>query len=115
MFNAHLPHIEKVGDVVFSRKVPSLAALFGGLDILVGHKVVQYQRDAVFVKNRAGPAFFKFVDSYRAGDIVAQHHIQLCLDELAGFYLVQACMGSQNFLCHCHSHVEILLRSFSSF
>ena len=104
VLDAHAAHVKEIGDVVFAGKVPGLAALLRSLNVLIGDKVVQHQCDAVLIKNRTGPALLKFVDGYRAGNIVAQHHIQLGFDELPGLYLFQPGMNGEDFLRHCHSH-----------
>ena len=48
----------------------------------------------------------------KAGDIVAQHQIQLCLDQLSCLYLLKTRCTGKYLLCHCHSHCLLLLFLF---
>ena len=58
------------------------------------------------------PGLFKLVDGHRGGDIVAQHDVELGVDELARLDLGKTCVCGQNFLRQGHSHDTTLLLSF---
>ena len=113
MLDAHLAHVIKMADAMAAGKFTALLALFCGLDVLVGNEVVQNDGDAVLIKNGVKSGFFKFVDSNRGGNVVAQNDIQLCTDQLAGNHGGEACVGSQDFLSHSHSHDAISFTSES--
>jgi len=106
---AHLPHVEEIGNLVFLRETAHLTALFRRLDVLVRGKVIQHQRDFISVKNRGSAAFFKLVDRHRRSDVVAEHKVELRLDQLSGFQMLQSGVRGQDFLRHRHSHRNILL------
>ena len=109
MFNTHLADIIKVEDIVFVGKLTALLGLLGTLDILVGHKVVQHNVHAGFIKYRVEPGFLELIDGNRGGNIVAKHNVQLGIDELPGRYRSFAAMRSEDLLCHGHSHRFLLL------
>ena len=98
VLDAHLAHIVEVQDVVLVGEGAALLGLGGALDVLVGDKVVQHDGDVFLVEHAVKAGLFKFVDGHRGGDVVAQHNIQLGVDQLARLDLVQAGVGSQNLL-----------------
>ena len=104
MLDTHLTHIVEVEDVVFVSKLAALLGLGGALDILVGYKVVQHDVDAGAVKHRVKTGLLKLVDSYRGGDVVTQHDVELGVDELARGHGCFSAMRGQDLLCHGHSH-----------
>ena len=104
MFNTHLAYIVEVQDVVFVGKFPALFGLGGTLDILIGHKVVQHDVHAGLVKDGIESGFFKLIDGHGGGNIVAQHDVELGIDELARLDGTFAAVGGQNLLGHGHSH-----------
>ena len=83
VLNAHAAHVEKVEDIVLVGELAALLGLGRALDVLVGDKVIQHDVDAGVIEHRVEPCFFKFVDGHRGGDIIAEHHIELGVDELA--------------------------------
>ena len=109
VLNAHGAHIIVVVDVELPGKGPALLALGGGLDVLVGSKVVHHQGDAALVEHLVKARRLKFVDGHRGGDVVAQHQVQLGLDQLSGPNAFQSRVTGQDLLCHCHSHADTLL------
>ena len=104
VLDAHFAHIKEIQNIVFVGKIAALLALLGAFDILVGHKVIQHNVDLGAVKHRGEPGLVELVDGHRGGDVVAQHYIQIGIDQLPGLHFRQARMGCQNFLRHCHSH-----------
>ena len=109
MLNAHLAHIVEVEDIVFVGELAALLGLGGALDVLVGHKVVQHDGNVLFVEHTVKTGLFKLVDGNRGGDVVAQHDVQLCIDELACLDLGKTGMCGKNFLRQGHSHDGTLL------
>ena len=104
VLNAHLAHVVKVADAVVAGKFPAGLALLGGLDVLVGHKVVQNDDHLVLVVDPFESGLSEFVHRHRGGDVVAQDDVQLGLDQLPGGNLPQPGVGRQDLLCHCHCH-----------
>ena len=100
VLDAHFPHIVEIQDIVFVRKHAALPGLLCGLDVLIGDEMVHHQADLCFVEYGVKARLFKFVDGHGAGDVVAQHHIQLCHDELARYNGIQHGMRRQNHLRH---------------
>ena len=109
VLNAHLAHIVEVEDIVFVGELAALLGLGGALDVLVGHKVVQHNGNVLFVEHTVKTGLFKLVDGNRGGDVVAQHDVQLCIDELACLDLGKTGMCGKNFLRQGHSHDGTLL------
>ena len=104
VLHAHMAHVEEVGDVVLVGKVPGLQAQLGGLDILAGGVVIQNDGDLIPIKHLGKTGLLKLGDGDGGGDVVAQHHIQLGLDELSGLHPVQPGGFGQDLLRHGHSH-----------
>ena len=109
MLDAHLAHIVEVADAVSAGKLPALLALLGGLDVLIGDKMVQHDGDLILIENALKAGLLELVDRHGSGDVVAQDDIQLCLDQLAGGHSLQPRMGGKYFLSHGHSHGNFLL------
>ena len=109
VLNAHLTHIVEVEDIVFVGELAALLGLGGTLDVFVGHKVVQYDGDVLFVEHGVETGTLELVDGNGGGDIVAQHDVQLCIDELACLDLGKTGMCGKNFLRQGHSHDGTLL------
>ena len=107
VLHPHLAHIEEIGDLVLVGEVPSLQAQLGGLDVLTGGIVVQNNGDLVLVEDLGKARLLKLSDGHRSGDVVAQHHVHLGLNELAHLHMVQSGVLGQDFLCHRHSHTSI--------
>ena len=109
VLHAHLAHIEEIGDLMLMGKIPGLEAQFRGFDVLAGRIVVQNDGDLVPVKDPGEAGLFKLGDGHRCGDVVAQHHVHLGLDQLTHLHGIQPGVLGQDLLCHCHSHVKNLL------
>ena len=71
--------------------------------------MVQDNGDLVLVKDLSESRLVKLGNGYRSGDIVAQHQIQLSLNELSGLHGRKARMLCQDLLGHGHTHVWSLL------
>ena len=104
VLDAHLTHVVEVGDVMLFREIACGSAQLGGFDVLTGGVVVEDDGDLVFVEHAVKARLFKNVDSDGGGDVVAEDNIQLGLDEVAGFYRIQACVSGEDLLCHGHAH-----------
>ena len=109
VLHPHLAHVVEVVNVKPLGKGAALQALLGGLDVLVGGEVVHHQGDLALVKDPGEPLLVKLPDGHGRGDVVAQDHVQLGPDQLAGLHFRQAGVGSEDFLRHCHSHRKNLL------
>ena len=104
VLNAHFAHIEVVVDVKAAGEGAALLALGGGLDVFVGGEVIHHQGDFALVKDLAEAGRLKLVDGHGGGDVVAQHQIQLRLDQLSRPDGIKPRVGGQDFLRHGHSH-----------
>ena len=71
--------------------------------------MVQHDGNVFFVEHTVKTGLFKLVDGNGGGDIVAQHDVQLCIDELACLDLGKTGMCGKNFLRQGHSHDGTLL------
>ena len=109
VLDAHLAHIVEVEDIVFVGELAALLGLGGTLDVLVGHKVVQHDGDVLFVEHAVETGALKLVDGDGGGDVVAQHDVQLCVDELACLDLGKPGMCGKDLLRQGHSHGGSLL------
>ena len=67
-------------------------------------EVIQNDVHPGLVENIAKARLFKLVDGHRSGDVVAQDNIKVRLDQLSRLDVLLAAVGSQDFLCHSHSH-----------
>ena len=67
--------------------------------------MVQDDRDLVLVEDLAEAGLLKLGDGHGGGDVVAQDHVHLGLDELAHLYVIQPGVLGQDFLRHCHTHM----------
>ena len=104
MLDAHGAHVEEVGNVVLFRKGAGLEAQLCGVDVLTGGKMVQDDGNLVLVEDLGKAGVLKLRDGNGGGDVVAQHQVQLGLDELACGNRCFSGMGCQDFLGHGHSH-----------
>ena len=107
MLDAHLADIVEMFDVLRTGKGSTRLALLGGLDVLVRRKMIHDHGNLSRIEYLIESIFLKFLDGDRRCDVVAQHHIQLCFDQLTSLYLIQTGMCRQDLLCHCHSHMLI--------
>ena len=104
VLNAHLAHIVEVEDVVLVGELAALLGLGRALDVLVGNEVVEDDGDVLFVEHAVEARLFELVDSDGGSDVIAQHDVELGVDELACLDLGEACVCGQNFLRLGHSH-----------
>ena len=112
MLDPHVSYVVVVHDVVFICKAAALLALLCRLDVFVRGEVIHYKGDLRAVKNAVEAVLLKFVDSDRAGDIVAEHHVQLSPYELPFNNTVKPCMLCEDLLCHRHTHNYVFLLRF---
>ena len=105
VLDAHLPHVEIVVNVKPPGKGAALLALGGGLDVLVGGEVVHHQGDFALVKDPVEARRLELVDGYGGGDVVAQHQVQLRLNQLSRPDGLQPRVLCQDFLRHGHPHL----------
>ena len=94
----------KLNPVILVGKLAALLGLGCALDVLIGDEVIQHDGNVLLVEHAVKACLLKLVDGDRGGDIVAQHDIELGIDELACLDLRQARMCGQNFLRQSHSH-----------
>ena len=104
MLDTHFTYFEIIGNLISIGKFPHTFAVLRRLDILVRHEMVRYKSNLIFIKYALCIHLLHFFDGHRTCNIVAQYKIQIRFDQLSCLYPVKPCMGSQNLLCHCHSH-----------
>ena len=104
MLNPHVAHIKIVGNAVGTGKSTHLLAVLGGLNVLVGGKVIHYKSNAGLIKHAVLAKFVHLIDGNRRGHIVAKYHIQFGLNQLTGYHMIQTGVRRQDLLRHCHSH-----------
>ena len=104
VLDAHGANVEEVGDVVLFRKGAGLEAQLCGVDVLTGGEVVQDDGNLVLVEDLGEAGVLKLRDGNGGGHVVAQHQVELCLNELARSNRCFSRMGCQDFLGHGHSH-----------
>ena len=109
MLDSHLTHFKIIGNLVAACKFTHTFAVLRRFDIFVRHKMIRYKGDFVFMEHTVHVHFLHLLDGNRARNVVAQYQIQVCLDQLTGLHVIKSCMGRQNFLRHCHSHICIIL------
>ena len=107
MLDAHLSHLEIVRYLIFPGKLSDAFAVLRRLDILIGHEMIRHQSNLVFVEHALILKLFHFLDGHGAGNVIAQHQIQLRLDQLSCLHLVKPCRRGKDLLCHRHSHMLI--------
>ena len=109
MLDAHLAHIVEIEDVVLVGELAALLGLGRALDVLVGNEVVEDDGDVLFVEHAVEARLFELVDGDGGSDVIAQHDVELGVDELARLDLGEARVCGQNFLRLGHSHDGTLL------
>ena len=105
MLDSHLAHLEIIGDLIPICKFSHTFAVLRRFDILIRDKMIRHQRDLILVKNAVHLHFFHFPDRDRAGNVIAEHQIQIRLDELSRFHGLKPRVSGQDLLCHSHSHL----------
>ena len=109
MLNSHFSNFKIIGNFITPCKLSDTFAVFRRFDILIGNKVIRNKCDLVLIKNSLCIHLRHFLNGYRTGNIVSKHQIQICFNQLSGFYFLKSGMCCQNFLGHCHSHAHFLL------
>ena len=71
--------------------------------------MVRHDGDVLFVEHAVETGALKLVDGDGGGDVVAQHDVQLCVDELACLDLGKPGMCGKDLLRQGHSHGGTLL------
>ena len=74
----------KMCDLMLLCKLARLMTELRSLDILARGEMIQHNGDFFAVKHLGKARFFKFGDRNRRRHVVAQHQIELCLDEFPG-------------------------------
>ena len=115
VLDAHLAHIVEVEDVVLVGELAALLGLGRALDVLVGNEVVEDDGDVLFVEHAVETRLFELVDGDGGSDVIAQHDVELGVDELACLDLGKTGMCGKNFLRQGHSHDGTLLLSKKCF
>ena len=104
MLDAHHADVHEILDVVLAGEGPGLLDQRRRLDVLVGGKMIHDHGDLGVVKHRGRAVFLEHIDGDGRGDVVAEHHIQLGVDQLTCLYLIQTRVCREDFLGHCHTH-----------
>ncbi len=107
VFDAHLPNFEIVRNILRARKLAHFQGLLGSLDILVRGKMVRHEGYFFRVKYARAAQLFELANRRRRGDIIAQHEVELGLDELACFDSLEPCLRGENLLGHCHCFLGV--------
>ena len=106
MLNAHFADFIIMLDLVRFREIADGFALLRALDVLRRRKMVGDHSDLRIIKNGIHAHFAHFADGHRSGDIVRENHINFGGDKLTCVYFWKTCVGSDDLLCHCHSHIS---------
>ena len=98
VFDAHSADVEEVFHAVLVRKAAHRLDLFRRLDVLVRGEVVHDHADfrRAFYAGKA--RLFKFFDCDGRGDVVAEHHVQLRIDELTRLHAFEPRMVREDLL-----------------
>ena len=107
MFNAHLSDIEEIDDLVLACEIAAGQALLCGLDVFVRCEMIHNERNLVAIKHLVKSSLFHLTDGNRAGNIIRQCQVEICLDQLTCGYAFQPRMTGENFLCHSHCHEKL--------
>ena len=114
MFDSHVPYVKVVDDAVASGKAAALFCLLCGFDVFVRDEVVHDHRDSGLVKDLGKACFLKLVDGNGRCNVVSKNHIQLDADEVSGRYGLDAGVGGEDFLGHCHWHDYSSMERFTA-
>ena len=76
MLYAHLSHVEEILDALFPCKVAHALALLRRLDVSVGGKVIEYERDVVLIAQLTAAAL-EYIDCNGCGHIVGHCRIHI--------------------------------------
>ncbi len=109
MFDTHIAYIIEVVQIKFSGKCAALFALFRRFDVFIGCKVVHNHGNFAFIKNTGEPGFSNSLMA--TGEVMSFPSTISRLARMSrpGNNGIQTRVGSQYFLCHCHSHKKSLL------
>ena len=105
MFNAHLPYVKEIHNLMLFRKLSAFQALLRRLNVFVRREVIHYQRNFPVVEHTVKARLFHFADGDRPGDIVRKGKVYICFNQLSGSDRFQPSVMRKNFLRHRHSHV----------
>ena len=111
MFNADLPDVEEVGNLESAGEIARGLAQLGGLDVLARRVVIQHDGDFILVEHAGEAGFVKHADGDGSRYVIAEHEVELCLNQVARFDFGQPRVGGEDFLRHGHSHGFTLLPS----
>ena len=95
--------------VVLSCKVARCDAQLSRLDILARSIVIESDDYFFFVKDLVKSGFFEDADGHRCGDIIAEHYVEFCLDQVTSVDFRKSGVSCEDLLCHCHAHGLVLL------
>ncbi len=105
MLNTHLPDFKVIFYPFGPGEFTHDFALLGGFNILVGCEVVGNQHNLFPVIYFFFSQLFKFGNSHRSSDVIAQDDIDPAVDQFTRFHRLFSGMVSQDLLCYRHSHI----------
>ena len=108
VLDAHHADVHEVFDVVLVREGAGLLNERRRLDVLVRRKVVHDHRDLCVVENRGRAVLLENVDRDRRGNVVAENHVELGVDQLTSLDFFEPRVSREDFLGHCHTHIVSL-------
>ena len=108
VLDAHASSVVEVGNAHLLSEAAHPCTISGGLDVLVGGKVVHDQNDLVGIKHLLQTIFLHFLDSNGGSDVAPHHKIQLGTDQIPCVHLLRPAMAGEDFLSHGHSHKRFI-------
>ena len=102
MFNAHIPYVVEMYDLVLFAKVTAHFALCCRFDVLVGREMVHDHRHLFLIVHAVGADVVELTDRHRRGNIVAKHAVEIHQDQLTRLDRIQPRVCREDLLCHCH-------------
>lgn len=111
MLDSYTSYFKVVTQLLISREFSHNLALLSRLNILIRRKVVRNKVYSVLVEYLVSIHARQILYCHRTGNIVCEHGIELSLDELSSFYMIEAGVCGQDLLGHRHSHMNFLLIS----
>ena len=86
VFDSHLSYVKIIGDLIFTGKFTYTFAVFCWFDIFIRDKMIHYQCNLILVKYFLLFKLVHLMNGNRGSNIISQDQIQICLDQLTGFY-----------------------------
>ena len=91
------PTSKKVGNLESAGEIARGLAQLGGLDVLARRVVVQHDGDFILVEHAGEAGFVKHADGDGGRYVVAEHEVELCLNQVARFDFGQPAWAARIF------------------